>query len=44
MADGLMLVGSNLNGRPERRGQTAGGLFGTFDEALDACLDELRRR
>jgi nucleoside 2-deoxyribosyltransferase len=43
-ADGLMLVGSNLNGRPERRGQTAGGLFGTFDEALDACLDELRRR
>jgi nucleoside 2-deoxyribosyltransferase len=44
MADGLMLVGSNLSGNPERRGQTAGGLFGSFDEALDACLDELRRR
>jgi nucleoside 2-deoxyribosyltransferase len=44
MAEGLMLVGPNLNGRPERRERTVGGLFGAFDEALDACLDELRNR
>jgi nucleoside 2-deoxyribosyltransferase len=44
MADNVMLVGSNLAGRPERRAQTVGGLFGTFEEALDACVAELRAR
>jgi nucleoside 2-deoxyribosyltransferase len=44
MADNVMLVGSNLAGRPERRAQTDHGLFGTFEEALDAVLAELRAR
>jgi nucleoside 2-deoxyribosyltransferase len=42
--DNLMLTGSNLDGHPERIERTVGGLYGSFDEALDACLDALRKR
>jgi nucleoside 2-deoxyribosyltransferase len=42
MADNLMLTGSNLAGQPQRVAQTVGGLFGTFEEALDAVLAQLR--
>jgi hypothetical protein len=43
MADNVMLVGSNLAGLPERIPQTVAGLYGSFEEALDACLAALRR-
>jgi nucleoside 2-deoxyribosyltransferase len=42
MADNLMLTGSNLSAGPGRIEQTVGGLYGSFDEALDACLEALR--
>jgi len=41
MVDNLMLVGSNLTGGPDRFARTVGGLFGTFEEALDAVLATL---
>jgi len=44
MADNLMLTGSNLTAGPDRRSQTVGGLYGSFEEALDACLVVLRAR
>jgi len=44
MADNLMLTGSNLAAHPERRERTVGGLFGSFDDALDACLALISRR
>jgi nucleoside 2-deoxyribosyltransferase len=43
MADNVMIVGSNLAGIPARVERTVGGLYGSFEEALDACLDVLRR-
>jgi nucleoside 2-deoxyribosyltransferase len=44
MADNVMLVGSNLAGEPQRVAETVAGLYGSFEEALDACLVTLRRR
>jgi nucleoside 2-deoxyribosyltransferase len=44
MCDNLMLTGSNLDGDPARRAQTIGGFYGSFVEALDACLASIRRR
>ena len=43
MADNVMLVGSNLCEEPDRVARTVGGLYGSFDEAIDACLHALRR-
>jgi nucleoside 2-deoxyribosyltransferase len=42
MADNVMLVGSNLVGGPDRVARTVGGLYGSFEEALDAALEALR--
>ena len=44
MADNLMITGSNVTAGPDRAAQTIGGLYGTFEEALDACLTVLRAR
>ncbi len=44
MADNLMITGSNVTAGPDRSAQTVGGLYGTFEEALDACLTVLRAR
>jgi nucleoside 2-deoxyribosyltransferase len=44
MADNLMLTGSNLTAGPDRITQTVGGLYGSFEEALDACLAVIRAR
>ena len=44
MADNLMITGSNVTAGPDRFAQTIGGLYGTFEEALDACLTVLRAR
>jgi nucleoside 2-deoxyribosyltransferase len=43
-ADNLMLCGSNVTAGPERMAHTLGGLYGSFEEALDACLTVLRAR
>lgn len=44
LADNLMLTGSNLAAHASRRERIVGGFFGSFDDALDACLAMLRER